>query len=58
MDEKKSSFIKVKCADCSNEQITFRKPAMEVKCLVCGAKLSEPTGGEADLTGEIVEEVE
>lgn len=58
MDEKKSSFIKVKCADCSNEQITFRKSAMEVKCLVCGAKLSDPTGGFADLKGELVEEVE
>lgn len=40
-----SKFLKVKCTKCKNEQIIFEKPAMRVKCLVCGTILAEPTGG-------------
>lgn len=40
-----SKFLKVKCTKCKNEQIIFEKPAMEVKCLVCGAVLAKSTGG-------------
>ncbi len=52
-----SSFIKVKCPDCGNEQITFNKPVMTVHCNVCGTVISEPSGGKADLKGPIVEEL-
>ena len=32
-------FIKIKCPDCANEQIAFRKAATKVTCHVCGATL-------------------
>jgi len=40
-----SKFLKVKCTKCKNEQIIFEKPAMEVRCLVCGEILASTTGG-------------
>ena len=40
-----SSFIKIKCDKCKNEQVVFERPASTVKCLVCGEILVEPTGG-------------
>ena len=43
----RAQFLKVKCPDCSNEQVAFNRPATTVKCLVCGATLATPTGGEA-----------
>ncbi len=54
----KSSFVKVKCGDCGNEQITFFRIASAVDCNVCGARLAEPTGGYSSFKGEVVEEVE
>ena len=49
-----SGFIKVKCADCSNEQVMFWRSNTIVNCQVCGGTLAEPTGGKADLKGELV----
>lgn len=49
-----SKFIRVKCPDCSAEQVTFDRTTVKVHCQVCGATLSEPTGGMAALKGEIV----
>ena len=43
----RAHFLKVKCPDCSNEQVAFNRPATKVNCLVCGATLATPTGGEA-----------
>lgn len=40
-----SGFIKAKCGKCKNEQMIFERPAMEVRCLVCGEVLSKPSGG-------------
>ncbi len=40
-----SGFIKAKCEKCKNEQMIFERPAMEVRCLVCGEVLSKPSGG-------------
>lgn len=57
MSEEKKSFVKVKCSDCGNEQIVFRKPTSEVSCQVCGSPLAEPTGGYAEFKGELIEEV-
>lgn len=48
------TFLKVKCAECSNEQTVFSRAATEVKCQVCGATLATPTGGSAVLKGELV----
>ena len=53
-----ANFIKVKCADCSNDQIVFVKAASKVDCLACGSTLATPTGGKADIKGEIVGVVE
>ena len=50
-------FVKIKCADCENEQVTFKKVSSIVDCMVCGARLAEPTGGISNFTGEIVEEL-
>jgi small subunit ribosomal protein S27e len=51
-------FYKVECPDCENEQTVFGKASTEVACAVCGTTLARPTGGEADLTGEVLETVE
>ncbi len=58
MSDEKSSFLKVKCADCGNEQVTFRRASSTVNCNICGSILAEPTGGRAEIKGEVVEEVE
>ena len=50
-----NDFIKIKCADCQNEQITFRKAATTVTCHVCGATLVKPKGGNAEIKGEVIE---
>jgi small subunit ribosomal protein S27e len=52
------SFLRVECPDCENEQVVFEKTANEVACAVCGHTLARPTGGIADLEGEVVEVVE
>ncbi|MFP4142194.1 MAG: 30S ribosomal protein S27e [Candidatus Natronoplasma sp.] len=54
-EEKK--FVKIKCSDCENEQITFKHVSSVVECLVCGAPLAKPTGGYSKFNGEIVEEI-
>lgn len=53
-----SKFIKVKCLKCGNEQIIFNKVSTTVKCLVCGEKIAEPTGGKAKIFAKIVEVLE
>ncbi|WP_327051581.1 30S ribosomal protein S27e [Halomicrococcus gelatinilyticus] len=52
------SFYKVQCPDCENEQTVFGKAAEEVNCVVCGHRLVSPTGGKADIDGDILETVE
>lgn len=50
-----SKFLKVKCNDCENEQIVFDHASTSVKCNVCGSTLVEPSGGKAEIKGEIIE---
>lgn len=50
-----NNFIKIKCADCGNEQITFKRAAVVVTCHICGATLVKPMGGNAEIKGEVVE---
>jgi small subunit ribosomal protein S27e len=52
-----SKFLKVKCKKCKNEQVVFENSASNVKCLVCGEVLVEPTGGKADIKSENITEV-
>jgi len=50
----KSYFLLVQCPECSNKQIIFSHASTEVKCLVCGTLLAEPTGGKAKVHGKIL----
>ncbi|ESS04739.1 MAG: SSU ribosomal protein S27E [uncultured archaeon A07HR67] len=52
------SFHRVACGDCENEQVVFGKASSVVACAVCGTTLATPTGGEAELYGDVVETVE
>lgn len=47
-------FIKVKCNDCGNNQIIFNRAATPVVCQICGAPLATPSGGLAEIRGEII----
>jgi len=51
----RSSFIKVRCKKCSNEQIIFDRCSMVVRCKVCEEILAEPTGGKAKINGKIIQ---
>ncbi|HXX88529.1 MAG TPA: 30S ribosomal protein S27e [Candidatus Acidoferrum sp.] len=50
----RSSFVRVKCLKCGNEQIVFSSAVNKVNCNVCGTELAEPAGGKAKIKGEIV----
>lgn len=52
--ETRSTFLKVKCPDCENEQIVFERASTVVECNVCGRLLAEPRGGKADIKAEIL----
>jgi small subunit ribosomal protein S27e len=47
-------FVKVKCKDCDNEQVIFIRASTVINCVVCGSTLAKPTGGKAELKGEVV----
>jgi small subunit ribosomal protein S27e len=57
-EPKTGKFIKVKCPDCSNEQVAFKNPAMNVACNVCGSTLIKARGGVGELRGKLVEVVD
>jgi small subunit ribosomal protein S27e len=46
-------FIKIKCKDCGNEEITYIRGSTVVVCSVCGSTLAIPTGGKLLIKGEI-----
>jgi small subunit ribosomal protein S27e len=50
-------FVKVKCKDCSNVQIVFTHASTLVKCEICGSTIAKPSGGKAEIRGEIVEKL-
>ena len=52
------NFLSVRCPDCENEQVVFEKASTSVACAVCGHTLAAPTGGLADIDGEVTETVE
>jgi len=49
-----SKFLKVKCPDCGNEQPIYNKSQSQVTCLVCGTILAKPTGGKAEIKGQVL----
>ncbi len=58
MSEPISKFVKVRCPKCKNEQIIFGKSATEIKCLVCGKVIADPTGGKTNIKARILEVLE
>jgi len=50
-----STFIRVKCPKCGNEQVIFDRPSLAPHCSVCDELLAEPTGGKARLKAEVVQ---
>ncbi|MBC5792528.1 MAG: 30S ribosomal protein S27e [Nanohaloarchaea archaeon] len=52
-----NNFFKVSCGECGNEQRIFSRASSEVECLVCSSTIAKPTGGKAEINGEIVEEL-
>lgn len=50
-----SSFLRIKCAKCGNEQVIFDKPSIAPRCSVCDEILAEPTGGKAKIKSEVVQ---
>ena len=50
----RSKFLRVRCPDCGNEQIVFSHPSTIVYCNICRATLAKPTGGKAEITGDVV----
>ncbi|MEM2104554.1 MAG: 30S ribosomal protein S27e [Candidatus Bathyarchaeia archaeon] len=50
----RSSFLRIKCLKCGNEQIVFSYAVNKVCCNVCGAELAQPSGGKAEIKGEVV----
>jgi len=50
----RSSFVRVKCLKCGNEQIVFSNAVNKVNCNVCGIELANPSSGKAKIKGEIV----
>ena len=46
-----SQFLKVSCKDCGSESIIFSRATTAIACSVCGATLTTPAGGNANLVG-------
>ncbi|HXZ90698.1 MAG TPA: 30S ribosomal protein S27e [Candidatus Dormibacteraeota bacterium] len=50
-----STFIRVKCAKCGNEQVIFDRPSVAPRCSVCQEQLADPTGGKAKIRSEVLQ---
>lgn len=55
MKEPKTSFIRVRCEKCKNEQNIFSNASNKVTCLVCGELVAEPKGGRSKIHAKILE---
>ena len=53
-----STFLRVKCLKCGNEQLVFSHATNKVTCNVCSEVLSSPAGGKAKINGEILSALE
>tara|TARA_B100001093_G_scaffold458415_1_gene470815 strand:+ start:1771 stop:1941 length:171 start_codon:yes stop_codon:yes gene_type:complete len=45
------NFLKVTCKDCGSEATIYSRATSVISCTVCGATLSIPSGGKANLIG-------
>lgn len=50
----RSSFIRIKCSKCGNEQVVFSHAVNKVVCNVCGTELAEPSSGKVIVKGETI----
>jgi len=50
----RSSFVRVKCLKCGNEQLVFSHAVNKINCNVCGVELAEPSGGKVIIKSEII----
>jgi small subunit ribosomal protein S27e len=48
-----STFIRVRCLKCGNEQLLYSNAVNTINCNVCGEILAEPTGGKVKIKGQI-----
>ena len=53
-----STFLRVKCPKCGNEQLVFSNAVNIVTCNVCSNVLAEPSGGKARIKGDVQAELE
>ena len=53
-----SKFQKVKCKECSEENIVYSHASTPVTCNSCGNVIAKPTGSIASLHGDISGSVE
>ena len=51
VDKMAGQFMKVSCKDCGNETVIFSRATTVISCDVCGATLTNPSGGKANLVG-------
>ena len=56
LKETTTGFVKVRC-ECKNEQAIFSKASSVVNCLVCNKPLAKPTGGKAEISARVLEEL-
>jgi len=49
----KSSFQKIKCGECSEEQIVYSHNTIDVICNSCGNILAKPIGSKSRIHGKI-----
>lgn len=50
----KSHFFQVRCPECGNVQTIFSHASTQVRCLICGRVLAQPTGGKAKIDAKII----
>lgn len=53
-----SRILQVECSDCGEEQAVFERTSSEIACGDCAAALASPTGGKAEIHGEVVDVLE
>ncbi|MFP3219352.1 MAG: 30S ribosomal protein S27e [Acidilobus sp.] len=51
--EPRSKFLLVVCPNCGHKQVVFSHATFPVRCLTCGTLLVKPTGGEAQILGNV-----
>ena len=54
--QNRSAFLRVACPECETSQVVFNKASMIVKCLSCGAVVSETIGSGRDTGAAVAED--